>query len=258
MQVQEVLDPDDRETVRPAVALGNAPGPSREPRRVIDVVAPEVLFLAEDLGDSTRASRACGLAVTLIYRTGGTEALRTSEAAQWVERADRYAKPGTAERAVADAFLALLRFYNDRSEEGVAHAGKALELARRLDDPEAFWQAVHAWLFLAKAPQHGEEVLRLADELAIRPRTGVSAPRLTSTMCEIGSTFLAWGQRGRAEEVWREMDEVAQRTGNPTALLFSMLANAIFASLDGRLEDAVAMGQSMSNRGGELGMLWIR
>ena len=138
--------------------------------------------------------------------------------------------------------------------EGVAHAGKDLELARRLDDPEAFWQAAHAWLFLAKAPQHGEEVLRLADELAIRPRTGVSAPRLTSTMCEIGSTFLAWGQRGRAEEVWREMDEVAQRTGNPTALLFSMLANAIFASLDGRLEDAVAMGQSMSNRGGELGI----
>ena len=69
-----MLDPDDRETVRPAVALGNALGP-REPRRVIDVVAPEALSLAEDLGDSTRASRACGLAVTLIYRTGGTEAL---------------------------------------------------------------------------------------------------------------------------------------------------------------------------------------
>ena len=49
------------------------------------MVAPEALSLAEDLGDSTRASRACGLAVTLIYRTGGTEALRTSEAAQWVE-----------------------------------------------------------------------------------------------------------------------------------------------------------------------------
>ena len=100
-------------------------------------MAPEALSLAEDLGDSTRASRACGLAVTLIYRTGGTEALRTSEAAQWVERADRYAKPGTVERAVADAFLALLRFYNDRSEEGLPTRAR-LELARRLDDPEAF------------------------------------------------------------------------------------------------------------------------
>ena len=50
------------------------------------------------------------------------------------------------------------------------------------------------------------------------------------------------------------MDELAQRTGNPIALLFSMLANAVLASLDGRLEDAVAMGQSMSNHGGELGL----
>ena len=93
-----------------------------------------------------------GPAVSWIYRSGGTEALRTSEAAQWVERADRYAQPGTVERAVADALMGLLRFYNGRSEEGVAYAGKALELARRLDDPETFWQAAHAWLFMATAP----------------------------------------------------------------------------------------------------------
>ena len=73
LQVQEVLDSGDRgRRCDLLLALGNALGLSREPLRVIDVVAPEALSLAEDLGDSTRASRACGLAVSWIYRSGGT------------------------------------------------------------------------------------------------------------------------------------------------------------------------------------------
>jgi len=126
-----------------------------------------------------------------------------------VEWADQYAQPGTVERAETDRGLGLVSFYSGRSKQGVDHVGKALELARRLNDPETFWQVAGSWLFLATAPQHEEEALRLAEELAAQPRPGVSVPRLGLILSFIGSTFLAWGQRGRAEEVWRELDELA-------------------------------------------------
>ena len=255
LQVQEVLDPDDREKrCDLLLALGDTLGLAGETRRVVDVVAPEALSLAEDLSDSIRAYRACQLAVLWITNSGDTRAYGTSETAQWVERADQYAQPGTVERAETDRGLGLVSFYSGRSKQGVDHVGKALELARRLNDPETFWQVAGSWLFLATAPQHEEEALRLAEELAAQPRPGVSVPRLGLILSFIGSTFLAWGQRGRAEEVWRELDELAQRTGQATALMWSMLANAILASLDGRLEDALATGQSIATRGGELGI----
>ena len=254
LQVQEVLDPGDSgRRCDLLLALGNALGLSGEPRRVVDVVAPEALSLAEDLGDSTRASRACGLAVIIIGRYGGTDGYRTSEAALWADRAYRYAQPDTVERAVADTVVGLQRFYSDRPEEGVAHVTKALELSRRLDDTETFWLAACNWLFLVTAPQHGDDALRLAEELSVRPRTGVSSPRLTLTCMFTGSTFLTWGQRGRAEEMWRELDELAQR-GNPNGLIWSMLVMALLASMDGRLEDAVAAGQSITNYGNEQGI----
>jgi hypothetical protein len=69
-----------------------------------------------------------------------------------------------------------------------------------------------------------------------------------------GSTFLVWGQRFRAEEEWGELDELAQRTGYGNTLIASMLAKAILATLDGRLEDAVATGQSISTRREALGI----
>lgn len=49
--------------------------------------------MAEALGDNSRASRVCQLAVGALigYRVG--LAMRTPEYTQWAERADRYAVP---------------------------------------------------------------------------------------------------------------------------------------------------------------------
>ena len=90
--------------------------------------------------------------------------------------------------------------------------GTGLQLARRLDEPETFWLAAGMRLYLVAAPQHGEERLRLAEELAAWPRTGVRANVVVMGLTSSASAFLAWGQRGRAEEVWRELDELAQRS----------------------------------------------
>ena len=255
LQVQEVLDPEDKKKrCDLLLALGEALILVGEPRRVVDEVAPEALSLAESLGDSLRASRACGLAIWGIMNSEGTIGLGTPEAAQWAERADRYAQPNTVERAVADVVLGYNKFFTGRFEEGVAHFGKALELARRLDDPETFWLAVGSWIAFVTAPQHGEETLRLAEELAARPRAGLRTQTLGLGLLTSANTFFVWGQRGRAEEVSRELDDLAQRTGQATVLIHSMLAQANLATLDGRLEDAVATGQSISNLGNEQGI----
>ena len=255
LQVQEVLDPDDRgKRCDLLLALGEALILAGEPRRVVDVVAPEALSLAEAMDDSIRSSRACGLAVSGIINSGGMGAFGTPEGAQWAERADRYAQPGTVEHAVADSVLGLLKILTGHQVEGVARMGKGLELARRLDDPDTFWLAAGLWLFFVTAPQHREEGLRLAEELVARSRAGLRTLTLGLGHAGSASTFLIWGQRGRAEEVWHELDELAQRTGQATVLLNSMHANATLATLDGRLEDAVATGLNISTRGDELGI----
>ena len=236
LQVQEVLDPDDKENGCDLLfALGEALILAGEPQRVVDVVAPEALSLAESLGDSFRASRACGLALSGILNSGGSVAIGTFEFARWAELADRYAQPGTVEGAWADLGLGAVRLFTGRPEEGVALLRKALELARRLDDPETFWQAATAWLSFVTAPQHGEEGLRLAEELAAWPRTGVKTQILGLGLTNIGSTFLVWGQRGRSEKVWGELDDLAHRTGELTPLPLSMMANVILNQSQGEM-----------------------
>ena len=138
--------------------------------------------------------------------------------------------------------------------EGVALLRKGLELARRLDDHETFWLAACAWLLLVTAPQHGEEGLKLAEEVTARSRASVGTIAVANGLHASASSFIVWGQRRLAEEVWREANELAQRTGQATVLSHSMVATAILATLEGRLEDAVATCQSISTRGDELGI----
>ena len=251
-----MLDPDDKDKrCDLLLALGEALELAGEPRRVLDVVAPEALALAEDLGDSIRASRACHLAILgLVQFYGAAPAWATAEGQQWAERADRYAQPETVERAWADAALGYVMYGTGHPDQGSALLNRALDQVHRLDDPDTFWWVACSWLYFVTAPQHGEERLRLAEELTARPRAGVRTETLYQSLALIVFTFLVWGQRGRAEEVWRELDELAQRIGQGTALLLSMLTDATLATLDGRLEDAVATGQRVGARGEEMGL----
>jgi tetratricopeptide (TPR) repeat protein len=69
----------------------------------------------------------------------------------------------------------------------------------------------------------------------------------------IGRVLLESGQRGRAEEFFNELKETAERSGQANLLLYSMFIDGILATLDGRLEDAVAIGQNVCVRGEQLG-----
>src|SRR5437867_733548 len=60
-------------------------------------------------------------------------------------------------------------------------------------------------------------------------------------------------RRGRAEELWHELAELAARTHHPSSTRQSGLAEIILATSDGRLEEAVALEAHFGARAQDLG-----
>jgi len=256
LETQEVLDPEDKaKRCDLLLALGDALLIAGEHRRVIDMEAPQALSLAEAIIDNTRASQACLLAMRglIVY---GTLLVVSPEAAQWVARADRYTKPETVERAWTDAMLGFVKLSGvSPLPEGATLLSRALDLARRLGATETYWFIAHLWFNSVNAPQHDEERLRLAEELAEQSRAGVNLVILGSALLSMVNTFLEFGQRGRTEDIMAEIRAMAERSGQPYLLMESMLKDAMMAIWDGRLEEAVAIRRRMLARAEELGIL---
>jgi tetratricopeptide (TPR) repeat protein len=257
LKVQEVLDLEDKaERCDLLLALGDALILAGEHQRVTNADAPQALALAEAIADNTRASRACILAMRGLTFYGPI--LMTSpEAAEWAARADRYAGPDTIERVWADTMLSgVKRSVETSLPEGVTLLSRALDLARRMGDPDTYWFVAGSQLFGVEAPQHDEDRLRLAEELAEgQSRRGVNLFILGWVLWFVVHTFLQFGQRRRAEDIMSEMQTVAERSRQPNLLILSMLNDAILAIYDGRLEEAVAIRRRILARGEELGIL---
>jgi tetratricopeptide (TPR) repeat protein len=256
LKVQEVLDPDDKaKRCDLLLALGDALILAGEHQRVVNTEAPQALSLAEAIADNTRASRACLLAMQgqVAY---GTTLITSPEATQWAARADRYAEPETVERAWADAMLGFVERYRvNSSPEGVILLSRALDLARRLGDSDTYWWITGFWLVTVEAPQHDEERLRLAEELAEQSRHGVNFLLLGWILWMMVHVFLEFGQRRRAEDIMGEMKALAERSGQPNLLILSMANDAILAIWDGRLEEAVEIRRHTLARAEELGII---
>jgi tetratricopeptide (TPR) repeat protein len=256
LKIQEVLDPEDKAKCCDLfLAQGDALLLAGELRRLIDTAAPKAFSLAETMGDDVRASRASLLAMKglAVY---GTELMASPEAAQWATRADRYAGPEMLERAWADSMLGFIKMSGGTSStEGVALLSRARDLARHLEDPDTYWWTTGFWLWLVVAPQHDEERLRLAEELAQQSRRGVNLAILSVALWTLVKTFLQFGQRRRAEDIMSEMKTLAERSGQPHLLIESMLNDSTLAIWDGHLEEALAIHRHILARAEELGIL---
>jgi tetratricopeptide (TPR) repeat protein len=255
LKVQEVLDSDDKaKRCGLLLTLGDALLLAGEHQRVINTESPQAFFLAEAIADNRLACLACMLAMHGLTEYGPI-LMASSEAAQWAARADRYAEPETIERAWADSMLGYVQGSRAAySPERVALIGRALDLARRLGDPDTYWSVAGGWVFGVGAPQHVEERLRLAEDLAEQPRAGVNLLTLAWALWFLVQTFLEFGKRHRAEDIMAEMQTLAERSGQPNLLILSMLNDAVMAIWDGRLQEAVAIRQRILTRGEELGV----
>ncbi len=256
LEVQEVLNFEDKaKRCDLFLALGDALILAGANERIIETEASEALSLAEAIADNKRASRACLLAMNGLLATG--QLMWSSlEVEQWAPRADRYAEPETVERALADAILGVAkRVSANSSPEGVVFIGRALDLARRLRDLDAYWWVNALWIANVSAPQHAEERLHLAEEVAERSREGVSIVIVDWALWAMMSTFVEFGQRRRAESIVAEIRTLAERSGGSYLLIGSMLNDALLAMWDGRLEDAVEMRRHIMARAEELGII---
>ena len=256
IKVQEILDPEDKaKRCDLLLILGDTLLLIGDHQRVIDQEAPQALSLAEAISDNKKALRACLLAMNGLLRLG-TTLMASPEAAQWAERADRYAEPDTIERVWADIMLAWMKYSGGSfsSERGTS-IRRALDLARRLGDPDTYWWAAWFCLMSLSAPQYANERLSFVEELIGQSRAGVNVWTHMGTLWYMISTFLEFGQRRRAEDALGEMQALAERSRQPNLLIISMLNEAILTIWDGRLEEALTIRRRMLALGEELGIL---
>ena len=254
LAIQEVVAPDDLALRCDLLTdQGRALADAGEARRVLDEVAPHAFALAEGLDDADRASAVCQLAMASLQAVASSFALSSPEAAHWAARADRWAPEGSTARVWADTFVGALSWFRERWFDGIPLLTRALDLARRLGEPEAFWWA--GWMFLGYAEhRHTDEQLRLAEELAGRPRTGVSTYTLAMALTWMGAAFIGRGLRAPAEAAWQELTELAARSGQPRVHLIALRGPATLATIDGRLDEATAIAEQMVRSGDESGL----
>ncbi len=264
LKVQEILDPDDKEKQCDILLiLGETMNLAGESRRALDIALPEAFSLAEDIVDKERASQVCILAMmALIYHHGGgILSFSTPEASQWVERANHYAGQDTIARAWTDASMGEMKVaagqYSGQPalvNEGVHLVDKALKLARRLEDAEAFCHVAAAWLLHVRLPQRADERLQVVVELEERLKSGVTLSTFVLAQHEIIDTLLEFGRRQEAEEHINKLKKTAELSEQANLVIICMLVDAFHAFQEGRLEDAVEIGQRCGVLGQQLGI----
>jgi DNA-binding CsgD family transcriptional regulator len=254
--VLDLADPEDRsKRCDLLLALGEALWPDGDTERVIAHVAPDALALAEKQADRSRAFRACRLALDCVQAQGVSSLVLRAEYLRWAELAHRYATVDSAEGLYADLALAMAwsRSTDPRLRQGASTLLlQGLKLARQVDDAEALFRSAFG-LLLTSPPHHWGERLRIAEEATGWPRQAVSAQTLGLVLWFAGVFHLAQGERARAEEVWREMEKLAERTHVVSVRLMVPERDALLSIVDGRLEDALVQWRQYVERADALG-----
>jgi hypothetical protein len=254
LEVQEVLNPDDApKRFALLIALGEALSPAGEAPRAAEEVAPEALRLAEAMGNDAGAAQACELAIDALHRQRGPVVVMSDPYFAWAQRLDRCAAPGTRARAYADCIMGSVLRVRGQREEADRRVRRALDLARTLDEPEVLFRSAASALFPGALRGAVAEQKRLAREIAALPRHGVRYSTLALVLQRAQTFFLADGDRAAAEQVWKELDALAEHARDVVLLLWPHEIAALRATLDGRLEEAISLAARVAQRGEEIG-----
>jgi DNA-binding CsgD family transcriptional regulator len=254
LAVQDLVNPDDRvRRLDVLLALGAALFPSGDTERVVTQVGPDAFALAEELGDRERAFRACRLVLDCLFsQSAGWGSTARPAYLMWAERARHYSDPDSIERIYTD--LAFAHELHLGGQYAQAHALRlqALALARQHGDPEALFNC--AILLAQGAPKRWDDRVRLAKECAGWPRQGVSGQTLGYALSFSGLVLLSQGERAQAEDHFRQVAELAQRTRVATVGLFAAGSATVLAIVDGHLDGALELVRRYIERADEAGV----
>jgi tetratricopeptide (TPR) repeat protein len=260
LKVQEILDPEDKKKrCGLLLILGDILRDAGQPQRALDKELPEAFSLAESIDDKQKASRICFLALITLEIAGGLmpQTWFSKEAVEWTERADRYAGPDTTERVWADLYRGLVKLNLGEGRKGVDLMSRGLDLAREICNPDDFMYVAAVWCYNVQAPQLGRKRLDIAEEMAALPRDEMGLRSLLYGLAVAGYIFLDWGKRQQGEEALQVIFQIAEKSGHYMALLLSALSNSIYATTEGRIEEAEQIARNMLARGDELGLAEI-
>ena len=242
LEVQEVLDPAAKtQRCDLLLALGEAMLPTDQPRRVAETVASEAFALAE-AQPGFPACRAGSYPGARWDLSGPGPDM--AEFAEWATRADRHAADASAERAYADTYLGFQSVMRGKPAEGHVYLRRAVERASELGEEAAFLTAAGPAVTFLNALSDLDFVERLAEEFQRRPHATVRAADLAAGLESVGRRLLGRTQREIVEQVWRELDQLAEQSRDPTAVALAASARATREFVDGRLELAASVGQS--------------
>ena len=254
LKVQEVLDPEDKlKRYDLLLALGWARFYNHEYRHILDNEAPAALALAEAIGDTGHASKACLLASFAISGTGQGAAFGTAEAVKWTEAFDRYAPPGTIERAWADQALGGTKIAAGDVAGAWPLFRQSTLLARKLEDASALVNCGGDYLYYCPpSAEYNEEARQIADEMR-RVWDRADPFSMAYGMEMVGSFFLRLGERTEGEAIHREVMESARFIGMPARQYYLPYLRACYHIMDGQLEEAAKCYDDVLILGAETG-----
>jgi DNA-binding CsgD family transcriptional regulator len=256
LEVQETLQPDDRVTrCELLLQLGAVLGPAGAPERVYRDIAESAFQLAEAAGDAARAERACAIALEALHRLGSESVWGTPPYRAWAERAARYAPPGSGAQARAELALGRVELMAGFSQGTGDHYRRALAAARQSKEADAKFEAALGILSGVGGWRISEwsESVALAREVREQSPVGVRAINAGRAYLFAAMVLLGAGDRPAAEELGERLAGLAERTRDPRAVAAHGEWQTQLATVDGRLEHAVALGEQLMELGAAFG-----
>ena len=251
LRVQELVDPTDGAArcdllMNLADALLCADAPSR----VESEIAEEAFRLAEGLGDSIRAARACVLGLNALASMGSAPSVQSKRGQEWIMRTEQHGADYGPARVFCEASRAVAR---GRGSESAGLLKQALADARELDDPTPFYFA--AWGSIQTRALNDEEEQELARQLLLRSETDGHVGWHACGLSTYGDSRVRQQDRDGADAVYRRVIAQSERASTALSVAHARIVETGLLAMDGRLEEAVAV---VTGERGETGAAQLR
>ena len=234
-------------------ALAGALLPSGEARRVADEVAPEALQIGEAIADRHRAFEAARAGIEALLRSGLGSVTVTDVFRTWLDRADRYAEPGSSGRLWVDNRLQFVQ--GNLGYPGRTWSARMLNLARsrELGDETILCLALNT-LLASGTPAQWHEQVELAREYGDFRWQSVAIHQRSAFHVYCAYRFLDAGDRRAWQMLRDEISGLADRTRDRYAHFWTLYQEQERLLIDGFLEDGLVLETRVLRESRAVGM----
>jgi len=225
-----------------------------KPRRIFESTAVQAFEIALRLGGGDRAAVAADYAMTALICHHGTLAFAMPDYAAWGKKMDEQAEPDSRERVIADCYSSWIYWTAREMGKCWELRERALEVARKIQDPDALANAMFCFIVVGGPIDLEMERFKVARELQDIPRANVRPPLLGQLLYSLAEIFVNHGDRETADRIWKELDEYANRVGDPFVRGWQTICEGYRLAMRGDLEAGLALGRALTDNAEALGI----